>query len=91
MKSNTTITSLNTGGNIGSNDTAEKIANTREKDVSVRISNITTTNDSRYIINNDEDIDRNSVRTADYSDTDSEGSRSTSPNARTRLSMSGRR
>ena len=91
MKNNTTITSLNTGGNIGSNDTAEKIANTRQKDISVNISNITTKNDGHNISNNDDDIHRGSVLTADYSDTDSEGSTNKSPNARTRLGMNGRR
>ena len=78
MKNNKTVTSLNTGGNLGSNDAAEKIANMRRRDA---------TSDEN-MNNNDENMDNNS---ADFPDTDSDRSRSKSPNARSRLAMNGRR
>ena len=76
LKNNVTIASLNTGGNVGFNDDAENIANTRRKDTKT---------------NSFGNEDQNSISSADYSDTDSEESRSKSPNARYRLGMNGRR
>ena len=86
---NVTITSLNTGGNVGTNDAAEKIANSRQRnDTTQNLYYDDIHSDSN---NNDDNGDRNSIYSADYSDTDSEGSRSKSPNPRNRLGMNGRR